>query len=173
MPDDRPKRIVLALTRQHDRVNFSCGNTSLDRYLREFALQDARRRVAAPFVGVIDAEPRKICGYYTLSAFALALDELPADIAKRLPAYPRIPATLLGRLAVDRRYQGQRFGEFLLVDALRRSFEQSERVGAAAVVVDAADDAAEAFYRHFGFLAVPDTPQRLFLSMRQVAALFG
>ncbi len=172
MAGGQPNCVVLPLNRRHDRADFSCGSIILDRYLKEFALQDARRRVAAPFVAVAESAPDKIFGYYTLSAYAVRLAELPDNIAKRLPAYPRIPATLLGRLAVDLRYRGQGLGEFLLVDALKRAFEQSARIGAAAVVVDAFDDNAERFYRHFGFLALPDTPRRLFLPMRDIAALF-
>src|SRR5262249_684041 len=104
MADAAPEPVVLPLSRRHDRADFSCGNAILDRYLREFAFQDARRRIAAPFVAVFESAPSKICGYYTLSAYAIRLSELPDTLAKRLPSYPRIPATLLGRLAVDLRY---------------------------------------------------------------------
>jgi GNAT superfamily N-acetyltransferase len=172
MADGTSKPVVLPLSRQHDRIDFSCGNATLDRYLKEFALQDARRRIAAPFVAVFESAPDKICGYYTLSAYAVRLGELPDSLAKRLPSYPRLPATLLGRLAVDLRHQGQSLGEFLLIDALNRAFEQSARIGAAAVVVDAIDDNAVAFYRHFGFPSLADAPRRLFLPMRDVAVLF-
>lgn len=156
----------------HERAPFCCGNDALDRYLKEQAGQDARRAVAAPFVLVAAADPKTIAGYYTLSSHSIDLRELPAAVAKRLPRYPHVPATLLGRLAVDRRYKGQGLGELLLLDALRRAFTQSSQIAAVAVVVDAGDEQAARFYRHFGFIAFPERPNRLFLPMKTVAALF-
>ena len=113
-----------------------------------------------------------ILGYYTLSSYGIDVGELPADVAKRLPRYPLIPATLLGRLAVDRRRQGQGIGEFLLLDALHRSLVQSAEIAAAAVVVDAIDAGAAKFYQHFGFVAFPSMAGRLFLPMKAAADLF-
>lgn len=83
-----------------------------------------------------------------------------------------VPVRLLGRLAVDHRYSGQGAGEFLLVDALQRAFTQSSQIAAAAVVVDALDEVAAAFYRHFGFIPLPDQPRRLFLPMKTIADMF-
>ena len=168
-----PKRLVSPLARQHDRTDFSCGNAALDHYLKEVAGQDARRRIAATFVAADAATPKKIAGYYTLSSYAVYPGEMPDELAKKLPAYPLIPSTLLGRLAVDLRCQGQGLGEFLLVDALRRALRQSSQIGAVAVVVDAIDDDAARFYRHFDFLSLPDKPNRLFLPMRTIARLFS
>jgi GNAT superfamily N-acetyltransferase len=157
----------------HDRAAFSCGNDSLDRYLREQASQDARRSAAAPFVLVSTTEPNTVAGYYTLSSHSIDLGEVPAHVARKLPRYPLVPATLLGRLAVYRRYKGQGLGERLLMDALRRALTQSAQIAAASVTVDAIDDPAACFYRHFGFIPFPDRPDRLFLLMKTIAALFG
>lgn len=110
-------------------------------------------------------------GFYTLSALSIRLQELPADIAKRLPKYPAVPATLLGRLAVDEGARGRRYGELLLMDALARSLRASRTVASAAVVVDAKDDDARRFYERYDFLSLPDSPQRLFLPMRTIAVL--
>lgn len=164
--------IVEPLGKTHDRADFSCGNESLDRYLRNQATQDARRRVAAPFVLVQPANPKTIIGYYTLSAFGITLHDLPPDITKKLPSYPVVPVTLLGRLAIDRRYTGQGAGEFLLVDALQRAYRQSSQIAAAAVVVDAIDEQAAHFYRHFEFTPFPDKPGRLFIPMKTIVELF-
>jgi GNAT superfamily N-acetyltransferase len=164
--------LILPLAKQHDRRDFSCGNENLDRYLRELAWQDARRRVAAPFVAVSDADSTKIRGYYTLSSYSVNAGELPDKLAKRLPAYPRIPSTLLGRLAVDLRHQRQGLGEFLIMDALQRALEQSSQIAAVAVVVDAIDEQAARFYQHFDFLSLPDRPNRLFLPMSDISDLF-
>ena len=91
--------IVEPLTAAHDRASFSCGVPALDRYLRELATQDIRRRVSNCFVA-LDATG-KIAGYYTFAATSLPLTELPPEQAKRLPRFPSFPACLIGRLAVD------------------------------------------------------------------------
>lgn len=160
------------LAPRHDRAAFSCGNDSLDRYLKEQAGQDARRRVAAPFVLVSPGDLKTILGYYTLSAFGIEPGELPPAVARKLPAHSLLPATLIGRLAVDGRHRGQGLGELLLVDALKRALTQSEQIGATSVVVDAIDDRAARFYEHFGFMAFPSRRHRLFLPMKTIAALF-
>ena len=164
--------IVEPLGKAHDRQKFSCGYEALDRYLREQASQDARRRVAAPFVLVQESDRKTIIGYYTLSALGIALHDLPDNVIKKLPSYPVVPVTLLGRLAVDQHHRGQGAGEFLLVDALLRAYTQSSQIAAAAVVVDAIDEQAARFYRHFGFAPFPDKPTRLFIPMKTVAELF-
>ncbi len=164
--------LVEPLGKQHDRGTFACGNEVLDRYLKKIASQDARRLVAAPFVAVASTAPKNILGYYTLSAFGVDLGSLPPEVARKLPAYPVVPATLLGRLAVDQQYRGQGIGEFLLVDALHRAYAQSSQIAAVAVVVDAIDAQAGRFYRHFNFIPFPDTPDRLFLPMKTVRTVF-
>jgi GNAT superfamily N-acetyltransferase len=167
-----PWRVEL-LGKHHNRAAFACGNEILDRYLKEIASQDARRLVAAPFILVETTAPRTICGYYTLSSFGIALGELPEEVAKKLPGYPIVPATLLGRLAVDQHYRGKGIGEFLLMDALHRAHAQISQIASVAVVVDAIDEAAVRFYQHFDFIPFPDRPDRLFLPMKTIAALFS
>ena len=164
--------VIEPLANQHNRTDFSCGNTSLDRYLKQQAGQDLRRACATPFVLTPKRGDTSILGYYTLSSFGIDVGELPPDIVKKLPRYPLIPATLLGRLAVDRRYQGQGIGEFLLMDGLHRALVQSFEIAAAAVVVDAIDAGASKFYEHFGFVVFPSIAGRLFLPMKAVAGLF-
>ena len=160
------------LEKAHDRKSFDCGNEGLNRYLREQARQDAEKRAAVPFVLTQPGEP-KVLGFYTLSSSIIPAQELPADLMKRLPRYGQLPVTLLGRLAVDRSAGGQGVGEFLLVDALRRSLEAAEQIAAVAVIVDAKDERAESFYRHFDFQPFQQTPLRLFLPMAQIANLFA
>jgi len=168
-----PSWVVEPLGKHHTRAVFSCGNEILDRYLREQASQDARRLVAAPFVLIDKTDLKTIIGYYTLSSFGIDLRDLPEEVIKKLPAYPIVPVTLLGRLAVDHRHKGRGAGEFLLVDALQRAFTQSTQIAATAVVVDAIDEQAAGFYRHFGFIDFPDKPGRLFLSMKTIGDLFN
>ena len=162
---------VAPLTRRHDRSTFACGSDALDRYLKQQARQDAEKRVAAPFV-LVEPPASAVLGYYTLSASHITAEELPADLAKKLPRYPQLPVTLLGRLAVDQGHKGKGLGEFLLLDALHRSLDAAARIAAMAVVVDAKDAAAEAFYRHFDFRPLQQQPTRLFLPMKIVAGLF-
>jgi GNAT superfamily N-acetyltransferase len=172
-PEKESSWLVEPLNDNHDRAAFSSENEDLDRYLKEQASQDARRYVAAPFVLVAKSAPSIILGYYTLSAFGIDAGELPDKIRKKLPRYPIIPATLLGRLAVDHRYRGQRIGEALLIDALRRSLKQSFQIASVAVVVDAIGNSAAQFYKRYEFIPFPEMPTRLFLPMKTIADLFG
>ncbi|MBU6436830.1 MAG: GNAT family N-acetyltransferase, partial [Betaproteobacteria bacterium] len=133
---------------------------------------DAEKRVAAPFVLTQPGSPA-VLGFYTLSASIIPVDELPEQLMKRLPRYGQLPVTLLCRLAVDRSVSGQGVGEFLLVDALRRSLEVAQQIAAMAVIVDAKDERAASFYRRFDFRPFQQTPLRLFLPMGQIAMLFA
>ena len=166
-PETTTLRIEL-LRAQHDRSSFICGKESLDRYFQQQVTQDARRHLATPFVMVMP--DGAIGGFYTLSSTALRLRDLPEDIARRLPRYPLIPATLIGRLAIDQRHHGQGWGSFLFLDALYRC-SRSE-IASFAVLVDALDDEARDFYVHHSFLPMPDAPYRLFRRMSDIAALF-
>ena len=152
----------------HDRSGFDSGVEPLDRYFRAQASQDARKNMAAPFVLVL--EDGTIAGYYTLSSTSVQLSELPEQTVRKLPRYPLVPATLLGRLAVDRRQQGKGYGRFLLADALYRA-AQSE-IASFAVIVDAKDDSARRFYERESFLPFPDEPMKLFRPMADIRRLF-
>lgn len=162
---------VEPLGRHHDRSAFSSGVEPLDRYLREQAGQDARKRVAVPFV-LCEGKSNAVLGYYTLSALSVDVGAWPEGVVKKLPKYPLVPATLLGRLAVDARLRGSHAGEHLLMDALRRVLEASREVASVAVVVDAKDDSAVSFYKHYGFISFADQPRRLFLPMVVIEKLF-
>jgi ribosomal protein S18 acetylase RimI-like enzyme len=155
---------------QHDRQNFCCGNESLDRYFRERIRKEIQAGVAAAFVM---ANGPSVLGYYTLSAHSMEREALPAAVVKslKLPKYPLIPATLMGRLAVDVKYQGQRLGEILLMDGLERSLVHSSQVASLAVVVEAKENAVE-FYRRYGFLRLPQG-RRMFIPMATVRQLLG
>jgi GNAT superfamily N-acetyltransferase len=156
---------------KHDRAAFSCGAEPLDRYLRRQASQDVRNHVAAVFV-LCPRGSSRIIGYYTLSAFAILLKELPEDLTKHFPKYPQVPTVLLGRLAVDQQHAGQGWGKVLLLDALRRGLEQASQIAAMAIVADAKDDAARTFYEHYGFQTLGQSEDRLFLPMKTIAQLF-
>jgi GNAT superfamily N-acetyltransferase len=167
-----PKPIIEPLGKHHDRAVFDCGVEALGRYIREHAGQDAKKKIAATFVLAGDT-PAAIAGYYTLSSTSINVGELPEQVARKLPRYPLMPATLIGRLAVDSRYQGKGCGELLLVDALRRSLILTEQIGSVAVVVDAKDDKTKAFYEHFQFIPLVNYSHRLFLPMAIIQDYFA
>jgi predicted GNAT family N-acyltransferase len=164
-----PWEIIALDSKVHDRAAFSCGAPELDRYIREHASQDVKRDVARVFVAVQAGAPT-VCGYYSLSAASFQRDSLPANQAKRLPRYP-VPAVLLGRLAVDESKRGQGLGAFLLMDALNRVLLATQTLAVHAVIVDARDDTAAAFYRKYGFIPFNDHKRWLFLPMATIRRL--
>ncbi len=143
---------------------------ALDSYLHKQAGQDARKRAAVPFVATADGQT--IAGYYTLSQYSIALDAIPEDLAKRLPKYPMVSATLLGRLAVSVEFRRQGLGETLLMDALHGCLASSKQIASAGVIVDDKDESAVRFYKKYGFIALPKIEHRLFLPMGTVDQLF-
>ena len=161
-----PSRVV-AFDAAYDRSTFNSGSAPLDLYLREQVTQDIRRRVAACFVA-LTADEQRIAGYYTLATASVPLADLPGDIARRLPRYAAVPAIRMGRLAVDQAFKGQGFGGALLVNALRRA--ANLEIAAFALIVDAKDEQAAAFYRHYEFIELTDSPLRLFLPLATVLA---
>jgi GNAT superfamily N-acetyltransferase len=167
---DAPTGYSFEALGDHDRGSFSCGISELDDYLRQQASQDARRRVAAPFV-MLDSR-RRILGYYTLSAYGIRLTELPSERARKLPRYPLIPATLLGRLAVGREYHGLKLGRLLLTDALYRSWKGSIDIASVGIIAKAWDEAARNFYLHHEFTPLAEQPRKLFLAMETVQKAF-
>lgn len=160
---------VEVLGSQHDRSGFDSGAEPLDRYIRAQAGQDARKNMSAPFVLVLP--DGVVAGYYTLSATSLQLAELPDATVCKLPRYPQVPLTLLGRLAVDRRYQGRGYGRFMLADALYRA--ASSEIASFAVIVDAKDENARRFYERESFISLPDQPMKLFRPMADIKKLFA
>jgi GNAT superfamily N-acetyltransferase len=165
---------VEPLTKRHERSRFTCGRESLDRYIRQQARGERDRDVAATFVAVHrDDATRTVCAYYSLAMTSIDVGDLPPELSTKLPRYPVMPAALLGRLAVDTRHQGRGLGELVLADALARCLAGSREIAAVAVIVDALDDEAVAFYEHFQFIRFPDRTGRLFLPMKSVAKLFA
>ena len=150
------------LGEEHDRSLFHCGEEALDRYFQAQATQDIRRHIANCFVAV-EAATSRIAAYYTLSAASIPLVDLPTDETRRLPRYPTVPAIRIGRLAVDRRFQGHGLGAAVLADAATRALKAD--AVAFALLVDAMNDRAVAFYRHFGFRVLASQPRTLFLPL--------
>lgn len=159
------------LGKQHIKKDFDCGKALLNNYIHTQAGQDVKRKLAACFV-LADADTKEVKGYYTLSSTSIPLHNFPEDIRKKLPpSYGAIPATLLGRLAADKKQQGKGIGKILLVDALKKSYETVAQVGSFAVVVDPIDEEAESFYAKYGFIRLPDSG-KMFMAMATIQQLF-
>ncbi len=118
--------------------------------------------MASCFVAV-EIGTQSMAGYYTLAATSVPADELPRDVLKRLPRYPILPAALIGRLAVDLRFHRKGLGSVLLSDAALRVLQSDTK--AFALIVEAKDEKAVAFYRHQGFRSFMSQPGTLFLPL--------
>jgi GNAT superfamily N-acetyltransferase len=160
---------ICRLEKRHVRSAFVCGQPLLDEWLKDRAGQFDRRDLSRTFVATRSDE-LVVRGYYALSTHRVIYDALPAVEAKALPRLD-VPVVLIGRLAVDRNFQGQGLGSMLLIDALRRAVHISEQVGMRAVEVDAIDDAARSFYLKFGFRPLLDDPRHLFLPVHLIRKL--
>jgi len=160
------------LNPKHRKKEFACGNEMLDNYLHKQANQDINKKLSACFV-LNDKETNLLKGYYTLANNSILQELIPTEFQKKIPkSYSSIPTTLLGRLAIDNRFQGKGIGKLLLIDALKRSYDISQSIGSFAVVVDPLDNYAEKFYDKYGFIKLPDSG-KMFLPMTTIKSLFG
>ena len=152
---------IEALNPSHDRKSFFSGLETLDHYFRALASQDIKRRISNCFVAC-DGEA-KVAGYYTFAATSLPLTELSDEEKQRLPRYAAMPAGLIGRLAIDRKYQGRKLGGALILDAATRAARAEPAIFA--LIVDAKDESALGFYRHLGFRPFISRPASLYLPL--------
>lgn len=171
--NEAPRYQIIALDASvHDRANFDCGEGPLNRYLREQASQDIKKKVAGCWILVPTDRPDSILGFYTLSTEAVDMKELgnaEPQVVKQLPRYPRLGAVLLGRLAVSKTAQKQGLGELLLFDAMHRVMKT--QIPAALMITDPKDGNAEAFYRKYGFMSLHS--ERMFITTQQVGVILG
>lgn len=156
---------TLDVTR-HRRLDFRCESEPLTNYLRKQARKEMAARTSVCFVLVTVCDPGRIAGYYTLSAASVALAKLPEELISRLPRYPEVPATLLGRLARDLNFKGRGIGSLLMRDALERVWAHAAEIGSVAIVTEPKDAKAVGFYRQFGFQALDE--RRMFVAMQEV-----
>lgn len=157
------------LNKRHDRSRFSCGDGSLDEYLKKYASQNERLNVSRHYIA-LNPGNASVLGYYSLSAGSVAWDNLPHDTRKKLPKYP-IPVAHLGRLGVDKSAQGKGLGEFLLLDALARVARLTDEIAIQAIEVVASSEQARRFYQKYGFLSLLDDPQHLYLAVATLRKL--
>ncbi|NPA37125.1 MAG: GNAT family N-acetyltransferase [Chlorobi bacterium] len=163
--------LTVILQAKHRKKDFHCGKPMLDNYLHFQANQDIKRKLTACFV-YPEEDTNLIKGYYTLANNTIPQSKIPDNIRRKLPkSYKAIPTTLIGRLAVDIKFQGQGVGKLLLIDALKRSYLASKRIGSFAVVVDPLDHDAVQFYLKYGFFKLPDSG-KMFIPMKTIGLLF-
>jgi ribosomal protein S18 acetylase RimI-like enzyme len=152
---------------KHDRAGFTSGNGRIDAYFRQTVSQDVKRGYAACYV-LIEKASGKLAGFYTLSSHSIPLTELAADVAKKLPRYPSVPAVLIGWLGRDVSFRGQHVGPMLLADAIARL--AAAPIGVHAICADAIDAAAVAFYREHQFRPFMSHPNTFYLPMKTALA---
>ena len=150
--------------KRHDRTAFVCGETSLDRYLREQAAQHHRDGIATTHVALTDSASSRILGYYTLSAAQALLDDLQDADRRRLPRYP-IPAARLARLAIAHEEQRKGLGGALLAHAVQRCLQLRAELGVRLLIVDALNERAARFYEAFGFRQTTSAAATWYLSL--------
>jgi GNAT superfamily N-acetyltransferase len=160
------------ITKQHDRAGFDCGDADLNRYVRKFARQNHESGGAKCFVAVPAGMPARIPGFYTLSPASLEYARTPALAKKGLARY-EVPIFRLGRLAVDSTVQGRGLGGALLLRAAERCSRVAQDVGGVALLIDAKNDRAAAWYESYGALRLEDAPLSLVLPLAAAAAALG
>lgn len=168
MPATDSFRIERLDPAKHRREAFRCESAPLTDFIQKRARKEMDARASACFVLVPESDPSRIAGYYTLSQTSIVLGKLPQELTKKLPRYPELCATLIGRLARDLDWRGTGIGGMLLIDALRRCVRQSEEAGAIVVVTDPKDDKVRTFYTSYGFQPLDD--HRMFIPMNTVLA---
>lgn len=161
---------VLLDKAKHDRNCFNCGIEALNNYLKMMASQQAKKDNTRTFVLEDDNNSAHIIGFYTLTMTPIDLQALPDKLQKKHQS--STSGGLIARLAVDKRYHGKGFGEWLLIDALRKLLAASDSVAFPVVIVDAKDGAHQ-FYKHYGFQAFQDTEHKLFITIADVRASLG
>lgn len=166
--------IIVPLSKKHHKERFDCGKDLLNNYLHKQAKQDIEKKISVCFVWIEKVKDvEKVQGYFTLSNAAIPSDLIPEKYRKKFPkSYTSIPATLLGRLAIDKSKRGNGMGEFLLMDALYKSYLATKQIASFAVVVDPIDKESIAFYKRYDFILLPDSG-KMFLPIKVIEHLFG
>jgi len=151
------------LSASYDRSSFDCGNMELNTFLKEYATSFVKRKLCQVHVLV---DNNAVIGFYTISPFTLDVRNFPEKIARKYPKSMPFPCWLLGKLALDKKYQGQKLGEKLLMAACEHAARLSnDDAGGFCIIVDAKDQNAKDFYLKYGFIAFKDDPLRLYLPL--------
>lgn len=162
---------IQVLDARHDRASFESSTPAFTDYFRKQARQDSSKNASVCYVAV--AAKGEIVGYFTLACSNVVFDDFDPEFKKMLPRYPAVPVIMLGRLAVSKTVEKQGVGGALVAEALTKSLEISASIGAVGVIVDAFDASAKRFWEHHDFVALPESPMRLIMSMGTIKKLFG
>jgi GNAT superfamily N-acetyltransferase len=161
---------ISVISSNHEKHEFDCGSNELNTFLKTIARQHITKGISRTFVLTENHDSKKIIGFYTLSACEIVTEKMPKAFAKK---YPRIiPAAKLARLAVDKLYQGQGYGSYMLIDSFNRIVSVSKNLGIVAFFVDAKNDSAASFYKKFGFIPIPDSHLELFIPIATIDCAF-
>lgn len=160
------------LSKDFDKKDFCCGESSLDTYLQTKAGQHQKRNISKATVAVDPQFAKKIAGYYTLNTSIIDYSSFPASYQKKLPYGLDIPSAKIGRLAVDLSYQGKGLGEELLLDAFYKVYRMSLEIAIHSIIVDSLNEKAKAFWLKHDFIPFEDQPSALFLPVSTVGTLF-
>jgi GNAT superfamily N-acetyltransferase len=160
------------VSRLFDRDRFDCGEPALNEYLRKHARQNHELGAAKTFLAIDAGDRRSILGYYSLSPGSILYSRTPAIVRKGLARHD-VPVFRLARLAVDRKMQGRGLGADLLLAAGKRCLLASAEIGGVAMLIDAKNERAAAWYKSFGAVPILDAPQSLLLTLASLNAVLG
>jgi len=160
--------IIEPLSKNHNRKLFDCGDEEVTRFLRQQALQDQEKDLSRTMVLIDEQADRvRIIGYHTLLMMQVRQEDIPRDTPKIKRS---IPVILLGQLGVDRAFQGNGYGELLLMDAQARVHEISKRAGVRAMMLDARTERLASWYEEHDFIRFPGQ-LRMFKSIQTIRKL--
>jgi GNAT superfamily N-acetyltransferase len=157
------------LNKNHLRDQFDCGEESLTRYLKLFAMQNMRKMLNTCYVHA--KEDLQVKAYYTLSNYSLIKNEIKPDTLPFKMVFDHIPTTLIGKLAVDKTMQNQGLGKWMLLDALSQSYKIAKLSASSAVVVEALNENAAKFYQRFGFKLLHEN--KYYMPMKSIEKLLN
>jgi GNAT superfamily N-acetyltransferase len=156
------------LAKHHDRAAFDCGDVDLNNYLQRYARQNHESGGAKSFVASPVGTPTRVLGFYTLSPASIEYSRTPRVVNKGLARYDA-PAFRLGRLAVERNFQGRGLGGALLLRAADRCIRVASEVGGVALLIDAKNDQTARWYASYGAVPLLDAPLSLVLPLATAA----
>jgi len=155
------------LAQHHNVDDFSCGVAPLDRWLKTKARRNETARASRTYV--VCTDNNQVIGYYALATGSISPDQAPRKVKRNMPN--PIPVMVLGRLAVDQRYQGGGLGDALLRDAILRILQAADIAGIKAIVVHAISEQAKQYYIARSFIESPANPMTLILPLESIQAI--
>ncbi len=158
------------LSRKHDRSGFDCGVYELNQYLKNTARQHSAKGVSRTFVLLEDGKPDEILGFYTLVFCEIRVHELPVEYLKKY--HIKAHAAKLARLAVSKKYQRQKLGKYMMVNAIERTMLIAKNIGIIGFFVDAKDISAKRYYEQFGFISLPENSLQLFMPLQKLQQIY-